>query len=76
MTIDTPTATKLSETPGVITIWRVAVPGRGTYDVSTYPDSDHIMVQIAGGGRRISQLQGRKLNPVIREAIQAASEDI
>lgn len=48
------------------TVWRIFVPGSGTYDVTTYPGSELIMIEIAGSRRRVSELQGRKLSPILQ----------
>lgn len=64
----------VQDTPNVQTRWLVRrYNGWGrpikAYYVTTYPDTDHMMVETALTGRRIAPLVARKLTPEIRAAI-------
>lgn len=67
-------ATLVRDTPNVQTRWLVQRHnGWGrvvkAYYVTTYPNSNHMMIETALTGRRISPLVGRQIAPEIRAAI-------
>jgi len=77
--IKQPTAKLLRESPGVQTVYLVQWPSTAhnagkSYYVTTYPDSDHLFVETTSKRRPVSPLVGRRIMPVIRDAIAATQE--
>lgn len=74
-----PTAKLARTTPGVQTVYLVQWPSTAhnagkSYYVTTYPNSDLIFVETVLKRRPVSPLVGRRINPIIREAIAALQE--
>lgn len=74
---DNAVATKISESAAQ-TKWRLVYPGTEskpgkTYLVTSYPDSDLLMIQTADTHRPVSKITGSKLYSSARVAIKTAN---
>lgn len=75
--IKQPTAKRLHSTPGAMTVYLVQWPSTAhnagrSYYVTTYPGTDHLFIETTSKRRPVSSLVGRRIVPIIREAIAAA----
>ena len=73
-----PVAKLLDHREGVMTVWRVDWPSTmvkqgKSYYATTYPGSDRIYIETVVRRRKVSELVGRNIISLIREAIQRAS---